>query len=106
MAHIDITGTQHYVGGIGHLHTDVDPSSPVYATTSATNNSNTRVPQLQQLLKANACGADAIVDVSVYPEVLAASNTAYYPDGLHPTAAIHNLIAGAVGETVNRLLLS
>ena len=34
MAHIDITGTQHYVGGIGHTKTDVDPAAPVYATTN------------------------------------------------------------------------
>jgi hypothetical protein len=75
------------------------------ATTVTTGSASTLVPQLRTLINANSMGADAIVDVSVYAEILAASNTAYYPDGLHMSAGIHSLIAGATGDAVTKLLI-
>jgi lysophospholipase L1-like esterase len=76
------------------------------ATTSTTNNANTRLAELNVLLSANSMGADKVVDVYGYTAVATPANSAYYPDGLHPGAATYQLIASVVAPEVDKLLMS
>lgn len=76
------------------------------ATTNATNGANTKLPLLRNALRTNPVGADSVVVLDGYPEVLAASDAASYPDGLHPSAALFGLIAGVVDPVVTQMLAS
>jgi len=76
------------------------------ATTSTVNGANTKLPQLRDLLRGNPVGADSVVMLDSYPEVIAANVAANYPDGLHPSAALFGLIAGALEPVVDRYLLA
>lgn len=74
------------------------------ATTSTTNSANTLLPQLATAMLSNPMGANAVIDTTVYPELLAASTAANYSDGVHPTSPLYNLLAGITAPVVDGLL--
>lgn len=72
------------------------------ATTSVTNNANTRVPQLQALVRAGGVGADNTIDLQQsYTIINQTGNTAVYADGLHPTEGTDEVISSILLPYVN-----
>jgi hypothetical protein len=73
------------------------------ATTNTTNNANTNLATLRALITAqgtSGMGCDKIVDLNQYAPFATPANTAYYADGLHPTAALDNLWASALATII------
>jgi len=71
---------------------------------TATNGANTKTDELHTLINSGACLADEVVDVWGLTPIASPSNSAYYPDGLHPNGPVCGLIAAAVSARVDSVL--
>jgi lysophospholipase L1-like esterase len=68
-------------------------------TTTATNNANTVLPQINALIVSMGAAAFSgaqIINLYGYVPVTTPANSAYYYSGLHPTPAVHGIIASAI----------
>jgi len=72
-------------------------------TTSVTGNANTQLPLLNAAIVAAGSAAFSgaqIVNLYGYVPVVTPGNANYYYTGLHPTPAVHQIIASAVAVTI------
>lgn len=73
------------------------------ATTSTSGGANVNLPLVNSAIVsagAAAMGAAAIINVYGYTPVTTPSNANYYSDGLHPTLAVHQLLASAIAPLI------
>lgn len=73
------------------------------ATTTATNNANTQLPLLHAAIMAAGSAAFSgaqIIDLYGYTPIVTPSNANFYTTGLHPTLALHQLIASAAAAVL------
>ncbi|MBS1707838.1 MAG: SGNH/GDSL hydrolase family protein [Armatimonadetes bacterium] len=71
------------------------------ATTSTVNSTNTKLATLRGLIAAGGHGADELIELGGLTPYLAASNTAYYPDGLHGSTALYHMMASRIAERLD-----
>jgi len=75
--------------------------------TTSTNNSNIYVDELRMLIEAGGTTANEVISVSDLTPVntpLAGQAPFYYPDGLHPGAAVSGLVAQRIATSVDKTL--
>lgn len=76
---------------------------------TSTNNASSYTDQLHTLIQSGGTPANRVIDVSGLTPVnspLAGVSPYYYPDGLHPGAAVSGLVASAIAEIVDVVLSS
>lgn len=81
---------------------------PILISELASTSTNPAVglPILRSLINTQgAAGMNvaAIINLSGYVPVMTPANTAYYYDGIHPTLAVHTIIASAIAASLNTL---
>lgn len=74
------------------------------STTQATGAANTNLPILRGLIvAAGAAGMGGqVIDLYSYVPITTPGTTAYYPDGLHPSEAVHQIITSVVAAAIPR----
>lgn len=64
---------------------------------------NTRIDQLNSLIRADKCGADYVADVAVDARMTDSTNETYYSDGLHNTIAGYGVRAELTSNIIKTL---